>query len=404
MHKQKETNQIMLKQLKENEGISTSLLWIITLTTGLSVANLYYCQPLLSMIQKELEISEVLTNTIAIVSQIGYALGLFFIVPLGDMLKRRTIILTNFTIISLSLLAIGLAPNIYTIWIASFITGLCSVTPQLFLPLVSQFSTPKTKGKNVGIVVSGLLTGILSSRVFSGFIGEYLGWRSMYYIAASIMALCFVILYQAFPIVLPNFKGKYKDLMKSVVTIAKEEPKLRFAAIKSGLAFGSFLSLWAMLAFKMAQAPFYAGGTVVGLLGLCGIAGALAASFLGRYVQCIGIYRINWIGAICMITAWVILFLLQNYYIGIILGIIILDIGMQCIQLGNQTSMLTLRPSAANRVNTIFMTTYFIGGATGTTLTGFAWGLMQWNGVVLTGLSLIIISLIINTYQYRYKF
>lgn len=393
----------MLPQLKENQGISSGLLWLITLTTAFSVANLYYSQPLLGMIQKELGISAVLTNTISIVSQAGYALGLFFIVPLGDMLKRRNIILSNFGIITLSLLIIGIAPNIHTLLIASFITGLCSVTPQLFLPLVSQYSTPATKGKHVGIVVSGLLTGILSSRVISGFVGELFGWRSMYFIAACIMALCFIMLYAFFPTILPSFKGKYKDLMKSLVTIIKEEPKLRFAAVKSGLAFGSFLSLWAMLAFKMAQAPFNAGGTVVGLLGLCGVSGALAASFLGRYVDKIGLYRINFMGSCLMLLAWFGLYFLQNYYAGIILGIIVLDIGMQCIQLGNQTSIFTLRPQAVNRVNTIFMTTYFIGGATGTTLTGIAWGYLEWKGVVLTGSTLIFISFLINTFQWHYK-
>lgn len=389
----------MQKQLQENQGLSNALLWLITITTGLSVANLYYVQPLLGMIRTEFGVSEVLVNNIAIVGQVGYALGLFFIIPLGDLLRRRTIILTNFGIVTLSLLLIGLSPSIYGVIAASFITGLCSVTPQLFLPLVSQFSTPQTKSRNVGIVVSGLLTGILASRALSGFVGEVISWRAMYYIASGLMGSCFILLYRFFPPVAANFTGKYSKLMRSLITLIKEEPQLRYGAVKSGLAFGSFLTLWAMLAFKMELPPFYAGGTVVGLLSLCGVAGALSASFLGAYVDRIGLFRINLIGGLSMLFAWTILYFMGNSYVGIVLGIIILDIGMQCIQLGNQTSIFKLRPKAVNRVNTIFMTTYFIGGATGTTLAGLTWNWMQWEGVVISGSTLIALSFLINLYQ-----
>ena len=392
-----------MQELRVNQGIPSHLLWLIILTTGFSIANLYYCQPLLGMIRLEMNVSEVQVNAISIVSQLGYALGLLFIVPLGDMIKRKPIILANFGIITLALLVIGSAHNIYIILIASLVTGLCSVTPQLFLPMVSQYSLAQDRGRNVGLVLSGLLTGILASRVISGFVGELWGWRSMYYLAAIIMAISFIILYHYFPTILPTFKGSYKNLMKSLVKIAKEEPSLRFASIKSGLAFGSFLSLWAMLAFKMALPPFYAGGTIVGLLGLCGVAGALTASTIGKYVDRIGIYRINFIGGFLILFGWGLLYFLQYHYFGIISGIIILDIGMQCIQLGNQTNMLSLRPEAVNRVNTIFMTTYFIGGTLGTTLSGFAWAYLQWTGIALIGATLVSASLLLNLYQWYNK-
>lgn len=393
----------MKKYLQSNAGISQNLLLLITFSTAFSVANIYYSQPLLAMIREEFSISEVMANGITMTAQIGYALGLLFIVPLGDMMDRRKIIITNFSIITLALLVIAYSANIYSVLVASFITGICSVTPQIFLPLVSQFSTPQNKGKNIGIVISGLLIGILSSRVVSGLIGELYGWRTMYYIAAAIMFLFLLLIYLYFPLTQPNFIGKYSELMKSLFTLIKEEPKLMFAASKSGLAFGSFLSLWAMLAFKMAQAPFYAGGTIVGFLGLCGVAGAFAASFLGKHVQFIGLFRINFIGGAFMLIGWVSLYIWQDSYIGIITGIIILDIGMQCIQLGNQTSIFELRPQAINRLNTIFMTCYFIGGATGTLLTGLAWKHLQWTGVVSVGIGLILISILINIHQALFK-
>ncbi len=390
-------------ELKDNKGIPKTLLLLITFSTAFSVANIYYSQPLLEMIKLEFNISEVLVNGITMSAQIGYALGLFFIIPLGDMFNRRKIILINFSIITVSLLVIALSNNIYIILFASLIMGFSSVTPQIFIPLVSQYSTPENKGKNIGIVVSGLLIGILSSRVISGLIGSLLGWRSMFYLAAIIMLLFCTLIYYHFPSTTINFRGKYKELMNSLLSIIKEEPKLMLAATKSGLAFGSFLALWAMLAFKMAQAPFYAGGSTVGLLGLCGIVGALSASWLGKYVKQIGLFRINFIGVLLMITAWIIMYKYQDTYLGIILGIILLDIGMQCIQLGNQTSIFILRPKALNRMNTIFMTCYFIGGALGTFLAGLAWSKAEWTGVVMIGLMLTSLSLLINLFHYLFN-
>ena len=175
----------MKQILKENGGLPASILWTLAIVAGISVANLYYNQPLLNMIRHELGVSEFETNLIAMVTQIGYALGLLFIVPLGDLYQRKRIILTSFSILIVSLLVIAMAPNIHVILCASLLTGICSVMPQIFIPIASQFSRPENKGRNVGIVVSGLLTGILASRVVSGFIGELFGWREMYYIAAE---------------------------------------------------------------------------------------------------------------------------------------------------------------------------------------------------------------------------
>lgn len=385
----------MKQPLKENGGLPASILWTLAIVAGISVANLYYNQPLLNMIRHELGVSEFKTNLIAMVTQIGYAVGLLFIVPLGDLYQRKKIILINFTLLIFSLLTIALAHNINLILIASFITGVCSMIPQIFIPIASQFSRPENKGRNVGIVISGLLTGILASRVVSGFIGELFGWREMYHIAAGMMLVCAIIVLKVLPDIQPNFKGKYSDLMKSLLTLLKEFPQLRVYSIRAALNFGSFLAMWSCLAFKMGQAPFFANSNVIGLLGLCGVAGALTASFVGKYVKQVGVRRFNFIGCGLILLAWLLLFAGANVYIGIIAGIIIIDIGMQCIQLSNQTSIFYLCPQASNRINTIFMTTYFVGGSLGTFLAGSFWQLYGWHGVigigsVLTGISLLI--------------
>ncbi|MFR1241112.1 MAG: MFS transporter, partial [Butyricimonas faecihominis] len=183
----------MKQTLKENGGLPASILWTLAIVAGISVANLYYNQPLLNMIRQDLNVSEFHTNLIAMITQIGYAIGLLFIVPLGDLFQRKKIIIINFSLLILSLLTIAMAPSINVILGASLVTGICSMVPQIFIPIASQFSRPEHKGRNVGIVVSGLLTGILASRVVSGLVGEIFGWREMYYIAAVLMLLCSVV-------------------------------------------------------------------------------------------------------------------------------------------------------------------------------------------------------------------
>lgn len=385
--------------LKENQGIPASLLWTLSVIAALSVANLYYNQPLLNQISKDLAVSEFTANLIPMTTQLGYAMGLLFIIPLGDLYERRTIITVNFLLLAFSMCAIAISSDIHYVLAASVITGICSVMPQIFIPIASQFSHPDHKARNVGILVSGLLTGILGSRVISGIVGEYWGWRTMYYIASALMICCLFIVRKTLPEMPSNFKGTYKGLMSSLLKLFASLPAIRIVSIRAALCFGSFLTLWACLAFKLSGAPFYAGNNIIGLLGLCGIAGALTASFVGSYVRKCGVRNLNYIGDALMILAWIIMLVLQDYYIGFIIGIIIIDIGMQCVQISNQTCALSLAPQAANRANTIFMTTYFIGGSIGTFLAGSSWHLMNWNGVVFTGIGLVICSLCITLFS-----
>lgn len=383
----------MKMELKENGGIPADLLWTLAIVAGISVANLYYNQPLLNLIREDLGVSDFQANLIAMITQVGYAIGLFFIVPLGDLYRRKKIILINFIFLVFSLLVMANAANIYWVWGASLVTGVCSMIPQIFVPIAAQFSRPEHKGRNVGIVISGLLTGILGSRVVSGWVGDWLGWREMYYIAAGLMFFCALVVMKILPDIQPTFTGKYKTLMKSVFILIKDYPVLRIYSLRAGLAFGSFLAMWSCLAFKMGDAPFYADSDVVGALGLCGIAGALTASFVGKLVKRVGVRNFNFIGCGMMLSAWAFLYWDGNTYWGIIVGILLIDIGIQCIQLSNQTSVFELCPSASNRINTIFMTTYFVGGSLGTLLAGSFWQWGAWAGVTAVGVGLTLCSL-----------
>lgn len=383
----------MKTELKENGGIPAHILWTLAIVAGISVANLYYNQPLLNLMRDDLDTTDFRANLIAMVTQGGYALGLLFIVPLGDLFHRKKIILLNFAVLVAALCAMAAARDIYTVWGASLLTGICSVVPQIFVPIASQYSRPEHKGRNVGLVISGLLTGILASRVVSGWVGDVLGWREMYVIAAVGMCLCALVVLKVLPDIPPTFKGQYRTLMGSLFLLVRDHPALRVYSVRAGLAFGSFLALWSCLAFKMEGAPFHADSDVVGALGLCGIAGALTASFVGKHVKRVGIRNFNYIGCALILSAWASLYFGGSSYAGIIAGVLLIDIGMQCIQLSNQTSIFELCPSASNRVNTIFMTTYFIGGSLGTFLAGCFWHVGGWAGVAAVGATLTLCSL-----------
>lgn len=391
----------MKSQLKEGAGFPDRLLYTLAVIAGVSVANLYYNQPLLEMIRQDLGTSTLAANHIALFAQCGYALGLLFLIPLADLYSRRRILIADFTLLILALLATAAAPDIRTVHVSSFVIGVCSVVPQFFIPLAAQYSHPERKNRNVGVVLSGLLTGILASRVVSGAVGEWLGWREMYLIAAGLMILSAVAVFRILPDARPNFSGTYGALMRSLLTLVGRYPQLRVHSARAALAFGSFLCFWASLAFKMAGEPFHAGSDIVGLLGLCGVAGAVTATFVGRYIARVGIFRFNCIGAALQLAAWGLFLVGADHYLPIIAGILLLDIGMQCIQLSNQATLFELCPSASNRINTIFMCCYFIGGSFGTLLSGSAWALFGWTGVVGAGALLTLASLAITLFGRR---
>ncbi len=383
-------------RLEENKGIPSGVLLMMAVVSGLTIGNIYYNQPLLELIRGEIGASEIETNMVTVISQAGYALGLCFIIPMGDLYSRRRIITVNMVAAGLMSLTIAFAESIGVIWCASLVLGASTVIPQLFIPVAGQFSKPGQKARNMGYVLSGLLTGILASRVVSGLIGDLLGWRAMYVIAAAVMAVCLFLIMRLMPDVKRNFTGTYSSLMKSVWNIAATQPHIRFNSIRSAFGFGSMLAFWSCLAFHIAGSPFNAGSDIVGLLGACGIAGALSASSLGKYVPRFGVMKFSVASALLQIVSWAVAYVYGYTYAGLAISIILNDIGLQCMQLSNQSDCISRMPSAANRVNTIFMTCYFSGGALGTFFAGIGWNALGWTGVCLVGTALSVVSLMVT--------
>lgn len=385
-----------MKQLKENKGIKRSLLLTMAVIAGLTVANCYYNQPLLEMIRHDMGVSQHEANLITVVTQIGYALGLCFLIPMGDLYSRRRIIVINMSVAAVMAVFIAFSQRVWIVWGASLLLGACSVIPQFFIPIAGQYSEKKNKGRNMGIVLSGLLTGILASRVVSGYVGEWLGWREMFIIAALIMIVCLILTLKIMPQIDSNYVGTYRGLMKSVFHIVASNARIRLYAIRAAFCFGSMMAIWSCLAFRLAQAPFFSGSEMVGTLGMCGIAGALAASGLGKLVNQWGIRKLSLYGACLQLVAWTTAYLFGDTYMGLIVAIILVDIGLQCLQLSNQSGCIQEMPEASNRANTIFMTTYFIGGSFGTYCAGLAWTHEGWMGVCAVGAVLAAISLSIT--------
>lgn len=385
-----------MKQLKENKGIERSLLLTMAVIAGLTVANCYYNQPLLEMIRHDMGVSQHEANLITVVTQIGYALGLCFLIPMGDLYSRRRIIVINMSVAAVMAVFIAFSQRVWIVWGASLLLGACSVIPQFFIPIAGQYSEKKNKGRNMGIVLSGLLTGILASRVVSGYVGEWLGWREMFIIAALIMIVCLILTLKIMPQIDSNYVGTYRGLMKSVFHIVASNARIRLYAIRAAFSFGSMMAIWSCLAFRLAQAPFFSGSEMVGTLGMCGIAGALAASGLGKLVNQWGIRKLSLYGACLQLVAWTTAYLFGDTYTGLIVAIILVDIGLQCLQLSNQSGCIQEMPEASNRANTIFMTTYFIGGSFGTYCAGLAWTHEGWMGVCAVGAVLAAISLSIT--------
>lgn len=368
-------------------SLTKGLLFLLAITSGISVANLYYIQPLLVDIAQEFNVTAGEIGRIATVSQLGYALGLFLFVPLGDFKERKRLIFSLLGVVTIGLIAVALSKNIIMLGIACFIFSLTTVIPQLILPLTAQLAKPIERGQAMGIVMSGLSTGILLARTVSGVIGDILGWRNMYLIAAGMMMLLAVILKFFLPECKPTSSENvtYRQLLKSLWTLLVKQSELRKAALCGGMLFGSFSAIWSTLAFFLSQPPYNYPSGMIGLFGLIGIVGIFYTPLAGRIVDKIAPKIVGFYSGIIAMTALIILWKLGNHLWGLILGLMILDIGSRGVSISNQSLVYSLIPEARNRLNTIYMVFYFLGGSIGTYLGANAWNSLQWDGVFLVG-------------------
>ncbi len=362
--------------------------------TGLIVANLYYCQPLVILIARDFKIDTHIAGKLNYITQAGYATGLLFLVPLGDLVERKKQILVVNAFIVLFLIGAALSPSFVVLEVMSFFIGFTTIIPQLILPLAAHFTTSENRGKVIGTIMSGLLLGILLSRTVAGLIGVQYGWRAMYWIAAVICGLMFIIMAVRFPKSKPDFKGNYGELMRSLGSLLPQ-PVLQEACMINALAFGTFGAFWATMVLYLSGAPFHFNSGQIGLFGLAGAAGALAAPLAGRLGDKGNPRDMILVGITMILVSFIIFYLFSNSLVGIIAGIIILDFGLQAVHISNQTRVYALIPSARNRLNTIYMTASFTGTALGSAMGLWLWSVNGWSAFCAGGASLMLIALCI---------
>lgn len=383
--------------------LHSGVILLMAVSAGIIIANIYYNHPILKEIGLSIKASENESGKIAVLTQLGYGLGMFFLLPLGDKLNRKTLILFLTGSLVLALVGFAFATTLLHVYVFSLLIGLCATPAQIILPMAATMNSAN-RGKTVGVVFSGILVGILGARVLSGLITGWLGWRFVYIVSAGMVLSVFVLQKIYLPEVAPKFKGNYLKLLRSTLLLIKEYRVLRQAALLGSFTFGIFSSFWTTLTFHLGSPPLNYSASTIGLFGFIAIGGALVAPYFGKLADKGNTYRSLLITVGLVIGSVVLLKLFPFSLLVLIISIFFLDIGVQATQVTNFTRIYSLHEHAHSRLNTIYMTTYFIGGAIGTYFGLLSWKIGKWNistwQMLLWGafaLSVVIISEKMNT-------
>jgi len=366
-------------------SMTPGMVALFAVACGISVASLYYAQPLLPQISRGFGVGSGTAGLIVTAAQIGYGVGLALIVPLGDILVRRRLVPGLLLIASLALFSASAAPNIDFLIASVAIAGICSVSAQILVPFAASLASDQQRGRVVGTVMSGLLVGILLARTFSGLIAEVAGWRTVFVVAGVLVLALSGMLHRRLPGEKTRPAIGYSELLGSVVGLMRTEPLLRLRSVIGALAFATFNVVWTSLAFLLAGPPYHDSEAVIGLFGLLGAAGALAASFSGRLADR-GLERWVTAGSLVVTAASMALLALGSHRLwALIAGILVVDLGIQAVHIQNQQLIFGIDPAARSRLNTGYMVSYFIGGAIGSAATGMAYAAGGWSSVITLG-------------------
>ena len=362
---------------------------LLAFTAGAVVANLYYNQPLLPQIGRTFGVLDGRIGLVSTASQVGYATGLLFFVPLGDVFERRKLIVVLLGCVAAALGAAAAAQNVVWLGVASFAIGATTIVPQLVIPFAAGLVEPSSRGRIVGRVMGGLLIGILAARVVAGVVGAVAGWRAMFALAAGLMVILAVVLSRRLPTEPPRAGVPYRQLMASLVTVARTQWVVRDAGLIGALSFFAFSAFWTTLAFRLELPPLHYGSAVAGAFGLVGIVGASAAPLVGRLADKRTPRATVGLGLIIVAVSFVLFALAGATLTGVVIGVILLDAGMQAIGVSNQTRIYRLAAEQHSRLNTVYMVTYFTGGSLGSATGVWAWDHWRWTGVCTASLAAV---------------
>ena len=366
------------------DRIDRSLVLVMAVATGVAVASNYYAQPLLPVMRQDLHLSSTVAGLIVTVAQVGYAAGLLFLLPLGDLVERRSLVVTLSGLSAVALVVLGLSPNGGVLLPAAFAVGALSVLAQVLVPFSASLAHDDERGRVVGLVMSGLLIGILLARTVAGALAQAGDWRVVYLVAAGLMAVQAVVLRAKLPSYRENTRHCYPTLLRSVGQLLRTEPVLRLRSLYGFLSFGTFSVLWTSLAFLLHD-RYHLSTLVIGLFGLVGAAGALAATMAGRLSDAGRQQTSTGVGAAMLALCWLLLWIGRHHMSTLIVGIVVLDIGVQGVHISNQGAIYRLRPDARSRLTAAYMFLYFVGGAIGSAVSAALYSAHGWSGVSLAG-------------------
>jgi predicted MFS family arabinose efflux permease len=365
------------------------------LACAVGVSTIYYNQPLLLEMAQTYGTTAGRVGFVAVATQVGYSVGMLLFVPLGDVVERRGLMMKMYAAVAVALMMVALAPTLPLLLAGSALIGLLASVTHIALPIAPDLASHEQRGRAIGIVMTGLLMGILLARTFAGWVSRIHGWRLVFMVAAVMNAAFVPLLWRVMPKLPPKANLRYGDAMKSLWTLWRTQPLLRESCLVGGLVFASFSCFWTTLAFLLERA-YGMGAGVAGTFGLVGAAGALVAPIAGRqadkhgsrWVVAVGItvlavsYLVLWTGVESNLST-------KLHLAALVVGVVVLDMGAQLVQVANQTRIFGLVPSARSRINTVYMTVYFVGAAVGSALSTMAWVHWSWNGVCLLALGLI---------------
>ena len=370
---------------EQPKQLSTTLVLLMAVSSGLGIANLYYNQPLLADIGRTFGADDQYSGLVSMLTQIGFATGLFIFIPFGDILEKRKLITVLLLSVGVALISLSLAKNLTWVYIASFMVGITTVTPQIIIPFAAELAPQNERGKAIGNVMSGLLIGILLARTVAGFIGDLFSWRVMFGFAAALMFGLAYVLHRYLPVSQPIMKLSYFGLIRSIGQLIASQRTLRESALIGAFVFGSFSAFWTTLTFFLEGPNYQYGSSATGLFGLVGIVGAATASVIGRLADRVSPkHMIGWMSTV-VIIAYLSFGLLGTRLWGLFIGVVLLDLGYQGVHVSNQARIYSLLPNARSRLNTVYMVSSFLGGSIGSAWGTIAWHRWGWLGACAIG-------------------
>ncbi len=369
-----------------------STLLLLSLACGVGVSNIYYNQPLLLEMARSLHVPPAQIGQVAVATQLGYAAGIFLFVPLGDVVERRALMVRLFAAVAASMLASALAPTFTVLLVASVVTGLTAAVTHVAVPIAPELAGEQDRGRAIGTAMTGLLLGILLARAFSGALGSWFGWRSVFYAGAGLNLLFVPLLLRAFPRLPPRRPVAYGHALRSLWTLACGEALLRESALEGGLVFAAFSVFWTTLVFLLGSPHYNLGPGIAGAFGILGAAGALVAPLAGRMTDRHGTRAVMSWALLVQGVAFAALWVLGYHIWGLMLGVVLLDGGAQANQIANQTRIFGIDEHARSRINTVYMMVYFAGGSAGSAAGALAWQHAGWPGVCALGLGFLALA------------